>query len=43
MRTGEARHYFGIEPDAGVDEVTGIAGNYPIFRVDPADDAGAGS
>jgi hypothetical protein len=33
-RTGEARHYFGIEPDAPLDEFAAIAGHYPVFRVE---------
>jgi hypothetical protein len=35
VRTGEARHYFGIEPDASLEQIGAIAGNYPVFRIDP--------
>ncbi len=34
VRTGEARHYFGIEPDASLPEIAAVAENYPVFRVD---------
>ncbi|HYO85835.1 MAG TPA: nitroreductase/quinone reductase family protein [Dermatophilaceae bacterium] len=34
VRTGEARHYFGIEPDATLPEIEAVAPNYPVFRVD---------
>ena len=34
VRTGEARHYFGIEPDATPSEIEAVAPNYPVFRVD---------
>ena len=34
VRTGEARHYFGIEPDATPPEIAAVAENYPVFRVD---------
>ena len=34
VRTGEARHYFGIEPDATPSEIAAVAANYPVFRVD---------
>lgn len=34
VRTGEARHYFGIEPDATPSEIAAMASNYPVFRVD---------
>ncbi len=37
VRTGEARHYFGIEPDASLDQIGAVAGRYPTFRIDPAD------
>ena len=33
-RTGEARHYFGIEPDAALKEFAAIAAHYPVFRVE---------
>ncbi len=36
VRTGEARHYFGIEPDAPLSQIEAIAAHYPVFRVDPA-------
>ncbi|MGB8379761.1 MAG: hypothetical protein WCG47_00705, partial [Dermatophilaceae bacterium] len=36
VRTGEARHYFGIEPDATSPEIAAVAANYPVFRVDRA-------
>lgn len=35
VRPGEARHYFGIEPDATPAEIVSVAENYPVFRVDP--------
>lgn len=35
VRTAEARHYFGIEPDATVEEIAAIAVNYPVFRIEP--------
>lgn len=34
VRAGEARHYFGIEPDASLPEIAAVAENYPVFRVD---------
>jgi hypothetical protein len=34
VRAGEARHYFGIEPDATPPEIAAVAENYPVFRVD---------
>ena len=34
VRTGEARHYFGIEPDATPAQIAAVATNYPVFRVD---------
>lgn len=34
VRTGEARHYFGIEPDATPSEIEEVAPNYPVFRAD---------
>lgn len=34
VRSGEARHYFGIEPDASTAEIAAVATNYPVFRVD---------
>lgn len=34
VRTGEARHYFGIEPDATPSEIQVVAPNYPVFRVE---------
>lgn len=34
VRTGEARHYFGIEPDATPAEIAAVAAHYPVFRVD---------
>lgn len=36
VRTGEARHYFGVDPGASEDEIAAIAANYPVFRIDPA-------
>ncbi len=36
VRTAEARHYFGVEPDASMADLSAIAGNYPAFRIDPA-------
>lgn len=35
VRTGEARHYFGVEPDASDEELAAIADRYPVFRIDP--------
>lgn len=34
VRAGEARHYFGIEPDASPEQIGEIAGHYPVFRID---------
>lgn len=36
VRIGEARHYFGIEPDSSIEQIAAIAGNYPVFRVERA-------
>ncbi len=36
VRTAEARHYFGVEPDAPTEDVSAIAGHYPVFRIEPA-------
>lgn len=33
-RTGEARHYFGVAPDAPLEDFAAIAGHYPVFRVE---------
>ena len=30
----QARHYFGVEPGASVDDLAAIAGHYPVFRVE---------
>ena len=35
VRAGEARHYFGIDPGAPLEQIATIAGHYPVFRVDP--------
>jgi len=43
VRTGEARHYFGIDPDAPLAQIDAIAPNYPVFRIDPLASAGAGT
>jgi hypothetical protein len=29
----EARHYFGLRPDASTDELLAIVDRYPVFRV----------
>lgn len=34
VRAGEARHYFGIDPDAPLEQIAAIADHYPVFRVD---------
>lgn len=33
-RTSEARHYFGIDPDASLAQIAQVADRYPVFRVD---------
>lgn len=35
-RTGEARHYFGIDPDAPPAQIERVVERYPVFRVDRA-------
>jgi hypothetical protein len=30
----EAREFFGVSRDASLDELAGIAGRYPVFRID---------
>jgi len=30
---GQARSYFGLPPDAAVDDIAAVAGHYPVFRV----------
>jgi deazaflavin-dependent oxidoreductase (nitroreductase family) len=30
---GQARFYFGLEPDPSIDDIAAIAGYYPVFRV----------
>ncbi len=35
VRTAEARHYFGIDADASLDEIAVIADHYPVFRREP--------
>jgi hypothetical protein len=32
-RTGEARHYFGVRPDASDEELRAVAERYPVFHV----------
>jgi hypothetical protein len=34
-RTGEAGHYFGIDPDAPLSKIERVE-RYPVFRVDRA-------
>lgn len=29
----EARHYFGVKPDASVEEIRPVAGRYPVFKI----------
>lgn len=38
----EARYYFGVGADAPLAEIQGVAGRYPVFRIDYAGEAGAG-
>lgn len=33
VRAGEARHYFGLEPDASEEQIATIASRYPVFRI----------
>lgn len=35
VRSGEAQHYFGIDAEVPLEQIAGIATNYPVFRVDP--------
>ncbi len=35
VRTGEARHYFGIDPDTPLPQIAAIADHYPVFRIGP--------
>jgi len=42
VRTSEARHYFGVEPDALPEELRAIAGGYPVFRIAAGPPAGPG-
>jgi hypothetical protein len=30
----EAREFFGVAPDASLDDLAGIAGRYPVFRIE---------
>jgi hypothetical protein len=30
----EAREFFGVSPDASLDDLAGIAGRYPVFRIE---------
>lgn len=36
VRAEQLRRHFGVEPDAGPDEIKAIAGRRPVFRVDAA-------
>ena len=38
----EARYYFGVGPDAALDEIEQVAQYYPVFRIDYASEPGAG-
>lgn len=29
----QARYYFGLGPDASIEDIRGIADNYPVFRI----------
>ena len=42
VRAAEARHYFGIDPDAPLEQIATIAGHYPVFRVDPGGSSSTG-
>ena len=38
----EARYYFGVGPDASLEEIQGVAEHYPVFRIEYAGEAGTG-
>ena len=37
----EARYYFGVSPEASLEEIQGVAEHYPVFRIQYVGEAGA--
>lgn len=38
VRRGEARHYFGVDPDADTEAISMVVGHYPVLQITPVPD-----